>query len=131
MLIQIELWHLVTLLLSFFACVGAFGKILLWQFEKRQSERFAGQEKLQTARFTAEEKSRREFQEQIDRRLSALESAAKEWIRVERDFLEWKAALPMTYVMRDDYVRNQTVIEAKLDSVAVRIENLQLKGVLQ
>lgn len=37
----------------------------------------------------------------------------------------------MTYVMRDDYVRNQTVIEAKLDSVALRIENLQLKGVVQ
>lgn len=109
MLIQIELWHLITLLLAFFGCVGAFGKLLLAQFEKRQAERF----------------------DSWDKRFSSLESAAKEWLRVEREFLEWKADLPMTYVMRDDYVRNQTVIEAKLDSVALRIENLQLKGIVQ
>jgi hypothetical protein len=120
MLIQIELWHLVTLLLSFFACVGAFGKLLLNQFEKRQAERFK-----------AQEEARKASADHWDQRFSSLESAAKEWVRVEREFLEWKADLPMTYVMRDDYVRNQTVIEAKLDSVALRIENLQLKGVVQ
>lgn len=117
MMIQMELWHLITLLLAFFGCVGAFGKILLAQFEKRQGERFE-----------AQEKARKEAQEHWDQRFSTLEKDAGQWVRLERDFLEWKAALPMTYVMRDDYVRNQTVIEAKLDAVALRIENLQLKG---
>lgn len=120
MLIQIELWHLITLLLAFFGCVGAFGKLLLSQFEKRQAERYAAQEVASKA-----------AADHWDKRFSSLESAAKDWVRVEREFLEWKADLPMTYVMRDDYVRNQTVIEAKLDSVALRIENLQLKGVVQ
>lgn len=117
MLIQIELWHLITLLLAFFGCVGAFGKILLAQFEKRQDQRFK-----------AQEESRRQAQEHWDQRFSTLERDASQWVRLERDFLEWKADLPMTYVMRDDYVRNQTVIEAKLDAVALRIENIQLKG---
>jgi hypothetical protein len=106
MIVQVELWQLISLLLAFFGAVGGFGKILLSQFEKRQAEQA----------------------DHWDKRFTALEIAAKEWTRVERDFLAFKADLPMTFVMRDDYVRNQTVIEAKLDSVALRIENLQLKG---
>jgi hypothetical protein len=117
MMIQIELWHLITLLLAFFGCVGAFGKLLLAQVEKRQAERFKA---LEAARQTASE--------HWDQRFTYLENSAKEWVRIERDFLEWKADLPMTYVMRDDYVRNQTVIEAKLDAIAVRQENILLKG---
>ncbi len=131
MLMQIELWHLISLLLAFFGCVAGFGKLLLSQFEKRQAERAVAQEKSLDERFKAQEEARKAAAEHWDQRFSGLESAAKEWVRVEREFLEWKADLPMTYVMRDDYVRNQTVIEAKLDSVALRIENLQLKGVVQ
>ena len=136
MMIQLELWHLISMLIAFFGCVGAFGKILLTQFEKRQAERFKAQdesrkasEKSQDERFEAQEKARKEAQEHWDTQFSELKEQAKGWVRVEREFLEFKAALPMTYVMRDDYVRNQTVIEAKLDSVALRIENLQLKGI--
>ena len=46
---------------------------------------------------------------------------------IEREFLRFQAELPLQYVRREDYVRNQTVIEAKLDAVASKIENLQLK----
>lgn len=120
MMIQMELWHLISLLLAFFGAVGAFGKVLLHQFEKRQAERFRSQDE-----------ARRAAQDHWDQRFASIEAESKDWSRVERQFLEWKANLPMTYVMRDDYVRNQTVIEAKLDSVALRIENLQLKGVVQ
>lgn len=120
MTIQLELWHLITLLLAFFACVGVFGQVLLTQFERRLGERFKAQDAARSTDL-----------EHWDKRFTTLEDAAREWVRVEREFLEWKADLPMTYVMRDDYVRNQTVIEAKLDSVALRIENLQLKGVVQ
>jgi len=120
MMIQMELWHLITLLLAFFGCVGAFGKVLLAQFEKRQAERFE-----------AQEEARKAYAEHWDRRFSALENAAKEWGRIERQFLEWKAEMPMTYVMRPEYVRNQTVIEAKLDTIAIRQENILLKGAKQ
>ena len=39
-----------------------------------------------------------------------------------------KADLPLAYVRREDFVRNQSVIEAKLDGLALRIENLTLRG---
>ena len=41
MKIEMELWHLITLLLAFFGCVGTFGKVLLEMFDKRQAERLA------------------------------------------------------------------------------------------
>lgn len=134
MMIQMELWHLITLLLAFFSCVGGFGALLLKQFEKRQAVSFKAQddarlaaEKRQDERFESQENARKAAQEHWDQRFSDLSKDVSQVFRLERDFLEWKADLPMTYVMRDDYVRNQTVIEAKLDAVALRIENLQLK----
>lgn len=135
MRVEMELWHLITLLLAFFSCVGVFGRLLIYQFEKRQQERFTAQEearkeaeKRQQERFNSQETARKEAQAHWDERFSSLESSAKEWVRIERDFLEWKSNLPMTFVMRDDYVRNQTVIEFKLDSISTRIDNLKVKG---
>jgi hypothetical protein len=96
--VQLELWHLILLLTMFFGVIGTFGKILLAQFEKRLDERFKG-----------------------------FEDGATKALDVERQLLMLRADLPLQYVRREDYVRNQTVIEAKLDSVALKIENWQLK----
>lgn len=100
MIVQIELWHLVTLLLAFLGFAAGAGKLLLAQIDRR-----------------------------LDQRFVALEKAAADWRQVERDILTLKAELPLHYVRREDYVRNQTVIEAKLDALAVRIENIQLREV--
>lgn len=130
--IQLELWHLITLLLAFFGAIWAFGKVLLDQVEKRQTERFTGVEKRQTERFAAQEESRKEAQKHWDTKFAALDATSREesnqWQRIERELLLLKAELPVHYVRREDYIRNQTVIEAKIDGVALRIENLQLKG---
>ena len=48
--------------------------------------------------------------------------------QLENDFLRWQADLPLHYVRREDWVRNQSVIEAKLDGLAMKLENVQLKG---
>lgn len=69
-----------------------------------------------------------QFEKNLARRFDSLENDAKEWVRLEREFLTFKADLPLHYVRREDYVRGQTVIEAKLDAVAKKIENIQLKG---
>ncbi|QDF95180.1 hypothetical protein CJ010_00740 [Azoarcus sp. DD4] len=125
MTIQIELWALITflvgLLVTFLAAAFAAGKVLLGQVEKRLDTRFEAQasaSKVQQAHW--------------DTRFAALEIASREesaqWQRVERELLTLKADLPVFYVRREDYVRNQTVIEAKLDAVALKIENIQLKG---
>ena len=45
-------------------------------------------------------------------------------------FAAWlaeKMDLPLQYVRREDYIRNQTVIEAKLDAVASKLETAQLR----
>ena len=119
LIVTLELWQMITLLLAFFGSVAGFGKILLAEFEKRQGERFTAQEAARTA-----------GQAHWDQRFTTIEKGAADWIRLEREFLEFQAKLPMTYVIRDDYVRNQTIIEAKLDALAMRIENAQLKGIL-
>ena len=47
---------------------------------------------------------------------------------LERDFLKWQAELPVHYVRREDYVRGQSVIEAKLDALFSKLEVVQIKG---
>jgi len=123
--VQIDLWALITFLV--FLAVTVVGGIVgaarytLTQSERRQDERHE-----------AGEKARMERALHWDARFTALEAAAKadagQWQRVERELLSLKADLPVLYVRREDYVRNQTIIEAKLDAVALKLENIQLKG---
>ena len=40
----------------------------------------------------------------------------------------FQAELPVAYVRREDWARGQSVIEAKLDGLALRYENILLKG---
>lgn len=121
MKIELELWHLVLLLLAFFGCVAAFGKVLLDQVEKRLAEKFKAQE---DARKESEKTLRTTLQEHIAEERRNTDALRK----LEHDFLEWKAELPINYVRREDYVRGQSVIEAKLDAVYSKLEVVQIKG---
>lgn len=118
---EIELWQLITLLVTFFGASAATGKVLLDQMKSHLDERF-----------TTQQKSISSQHSHVQQRLEAIELAsreeAKEWQRIERELLEFKAELPLRCVMRDDYVRGQSIIEAKLDGLALRIENVQLRG---
>jgi len=125
MTISVEFWQLLTglagVLTGSVVILYTFGKLLIGQFERNL-----------TQRFTAQEQSRVASQQHWDSRFSKLERAAsdeaKEWQRLERELLMIKADLPTQYVRREDYIRNQTVIEAKLDGLAVKIENAVLIG---
>ena len=46
---------------------------------------------------------------------------------LERKFYKFQIDLPHVYVAREDYIRGQTVIEAKLDALASKIENVQIR----
>lgn len=52
--------------------------------------------------------------------------------KFEREYLIFKGELPLNYVRREDYVHNQTVIEAKLDALASKsqqiIEQIYTRG---
>lgn len=119
--VQVDFWNLVGLLLAFFGAVAGAVKFVVAQFERRLDERFAGQEK-----------ARAESQKHWDSKFSNLEGAAKDeagqWLRIERELLDLKAELPLQYVRREDYIRGQSVIEAKLDGLASKIEKNQLRG---
>lgn len=66
------------------------------------------------------------YQTHIDKRFSGLEKAneaeVREWQRIERDLMELRAELPLEYVRREDSIRQEVVINAKLDALAEKID---------
>lgn len=98
MMIEMQLWHLISLLLSFFGFVFGTAKYLVSQIETRLRAIETGQKK-----------------------------ADGEWTRIERELLTLKADLPIQYVRREDYVRGQSVIEAKLDAVYTKLDAIKEK----
>lgn len=112
MQISIDFWQLVLLLLTFFAACAGAGKLLLAQTQRHLDDRFT----------------------MMGTRLDGIESAnrdeANQWRQVERELSRLKESLPLHYVRREDYIRGQSVIEAKLDGLAVKLENAQLRGLV-
>lgn len=125
MTVQVELWQLLTflvgLLLSFLTFAFVAGRMLLSQVDRRLDQRF---EAMEQARATGA----KHWDEKFAALLEQNKREAEGWQSLEREFLRFQADLPLQYVRREDYIRNQTVIEAKIDAVALRIENWQLKG---
>jgi hypothetical protein len=80
---------------------------LLWMVRWLLDRYFAALE----ARFTALEEE--------------LKSRADDWQRTERALLELKAELPVQYLRKEDAIRGEVVIHAKLDALAAKIEQLR------
>ncbi len=125
-MMQVEIWQLITFLVGLAITVAsamlAAGRMLLSQVEARLD-----------LRLSSIEQNRIDDREGWVKRLMALDGERRDemqqWQRVERDLLSLRADLPLHYVRREDYVRGQTVIEAKIDAVAISLQNLQLKTV--
>ena len=115
-----ELWQIVTLIGLFFGACGGAGKYLLAQTQRHLDEKFNSQEVARSANHL-----------QVQHRLDAMEAAARQdasgLARIERDMLVMQAELPKEYVRREDYIRGQSVIESKLDGLALKLENVQLR----
>lgn len=118
---QLEPWHLVLLALSILGGYWTLAKIIASQFQRSLDERFEAQ----AAALKAQA-------DQLNQRLDVLDAASKQdvgqWQRVERELLNLKAELPLHYVRREDYVQAVATIMSKLDSMALRFENILLKG---
>lgn len=50
--------------------------------------------------------------------------------KVERDLMELRAQLPEKYVRNEDYIRGQSRLEAKLDSLATRLQTAPVHGLV-
>lgn len=84
----------------------ALGALLMKQFDKRLEERFAAQE-------VARIEGRRSYEERMDKS----DTAHRE---LDRAFLRHMAELPRDYVRREDHIRFETVINAKLDALSAK-----------
>ncbi len=122
MTVQVEFWQLITLLLSFLGFLFAAGKLLLSQIDRRLNDRF---EALENAR----EQASKHWDEKFGAVIDQNRREAAGWAALEREFLRFQADLPLQYVRREDYVRGQSVIEAKLDALYNKLEVVQMKGV--
>lgn len=111
----------ISLLGIFTTVVFGLVKLLLGSFEKRLAERFAAQDK---ARLEASKHWETSFAKVLERQDKDAEALAQ----LDRAFLRFQAELPVAYVRREDWARGQSVIEAKLDGLALRYENILLKG---
>lgn len=107
--LQIEFWHLLGLITTVLGAMYGLHKHGMDKTEKHQEA----------------------AHKQVMDRLNSLEQANKEesmqWQRIEREMLQLKAEMPLHYVRREDYIRGQSVIEAKLDAVATKLEMAQLR----
>lgn len=110
MTFSLDLWQTILLVSMLLGAFLGLLKLLLSQHTKHIDAAFETQ---------AERLGRIELVSQAD---------AEQWRRLEKDFLSFKAELPLSYVRRDDYIRGQSVIEAKLDSLATKFENVQLRA---
>ena len=100
MTLQVEFWTVVSFLLTFMGFVGGLAKWLFSKTEERQAARFASLEQ-------------------------SLQQSASSWGELEKELMRFKADLPLNYVRREDYIRGQTVIEAKLDALYNKLEVVQ------
>jgi hypothetical protein len=82
--------------------------------------------------FAGHEKSELENRELVNRRFDTIEELnrqeATQWHRVERELMALKAEMPLHYVRREDYIRGQSVLEAKVDGVGMKLENALLRA---
>lgn len=97
--IEMPIWQLVGTAVTLLAMFAGMVKVLLAQMESRLDDRFA-----------------------------AVAKDSERLRQVELGLERLRGDMPLHYVRREDYVRNQTVIEAKLDALALRLENVRLKG---
>ncbi len=97
--LEMPVWQMISIAVTILGAFVGVMKMLLVQMERRLDQRFAVVDK-------------------DSERLRAME------IGMER----LRGEMPLHYVRREDWARNQSIIEAKLDGLALKLENVQLKG---
>lgn len=98
--IEMPVWQMISIALTVVGAFGGLVKLLLRQLERR-----------------------------LDQRFKVVDADSNRLREVELSLERLRGEMPLHYVLREDYVRNQTVIEAKLDALALKLENIQLKGI--
>jgi hypothetical protein len=125
MIVEFNLSNIIWVVIAGIGGLWALVKIIAIQFKgeiKRDlQEHFRVQGVTNTAQYNM-----------LNSRLETLDAAAKldtgQWQRVERELLTLKADMPVHYVRREDYIRGQSTLEAKVDGVGMKLENALLRA---
>jgi hypothetical protein len=104
MTIQLELWHVISLIVILISGFFTMSKLVMGAQLKQIEAGFAAQ----------------------NHRLEKIEQASRDdatnWQRAERELLLLKAELPLNYVRRDDFVQAVGGISTRIDNFALRME---------
>jgi len=126
MSIELNIANLIAIAIAILGCIATLIKVIAVLFERSIKS------DLKT-RFETLDASAKGHYEQINLRLSSLDTAYKQdaaqWQRVERELLTLKADLPLHYVRREDYIRGQSILENKIDGLGLKLENAQLRAI--
>jgi chromosome segregation ATPase len=111
MMIQVDLWAVIGLAVTLgIAIVGGF-----WAVAKIAGKQL--DEKLE-ARFDSVEKT-------LDTIGAERREHGTKLHQLELELANLRAVMPLHYVRREDHIRNQTVIEAKLDALYNKLETVR------
>ena len=69
-----------------------------------------------------------QMERRLEQRFAVIDKDSERLRQVELGMERLRGEMPLHYVRREDWVRNQTIIEAKLDGLALKFENVQIKG---
>lgn len=121
MMLELSVMNLIFIVIALFSGLWALLKAMAVMFTRAQQK------------LMDDLKNRDRLQHGLlDERLDALQRMlsedASQWHRIEREMLSLKAELPVLYVRRDDYIRGQSTLEAKMDGLGMRLENMQLRA---
>jgi hypothetical protein len=115
--IQVSLYEVAVLAFSLIAAMGAVGKwisnVILIQFEKRLADHF-----------TSQEQSRAEATRHWDARFQRIEDEHR---RSESELQRFKLKVAEEYWRREDAVREAVTLDAKMDALAGKIDNVILR----
>lgn len=121
MVFEFSLSHVIFIVIASVSGIWALMKIIAMQERRFFVQQFSNHEKTDVV-----------FRDLLNKRLDTIESLhqqdVNQWQRVERELLTLKADLPLAYVRREDYIRGQSILEAKLDGLGGKIENAQLRA---
>ncbi|MGL5306167.1 MAG: hypothetical protein ACRC9Y_08360 [Aeromonas veronii] len=121
-------WVIVALLSVFGGALAAIVRWSIRQFEARLAATHLAQAEQVTLIGKTVDDMAKKRDEQFVAFSKQINGVEKQQRDQEREFMALKLELAHDYVRREDFVRNQTVIEAKIDGLALKLENFQLRG---
>lgn len=117
MIVQIEFIQLVGAVITLLGVLLAYGQILINALNKRLEERF---EWIDRNRAEGQQNWAKTFQEHIEQERAEFES-----VRIlEREFLNFRATLPLHYALREDMKHDLKRIETSIENVRGMIKDV-------